>query len=337
MKFLILFCLIAFVSCNDDNCNARNDNDNQERLTVDFQNDNDRQGECIRKLLNNNDNIREVEINVGDRDGNQRTDTNGQRLKQILRACNDDKNNVDRVTINMNNARGDDNNDDCDLNTIKEMRFNLRNKEDCDTTRKLLDKIKARELRSFELFTNSDDEVDNALDFVARNGDNLRYVRLNSDQGDFQSDRDKFFLRTRDTNRKIDDQQMNNLKKIRQIHDRQGGDRNQLREVDIRCGNDLSQFAFVFKKDNQNLRRVRTNRGNDLTQLDDDKRFDNVWCLNVRIDANDDNLNKLNRNFPNVKQIQINTKDQNGMTDDQKDKVKNIFKNADRRNECRKF
>jgi hypothetical protein len=334
MKFLILCCLIAFVTCDD--CNTRTDNDYQQRLIIDFDNNNQRQDECVRNILKNNENIREVDINVGDQTGDQTTDTNGQRLKNLLKACDDDNNNVDRITLNLNNARCDDNNDDCQLNTLKELRFNLRNKDDCDTAQRLLDKITAKDLRSFELFTNSENEVQNALDFAARNCDNLRYIRLNSNQGDFQSDRDKFFLRQRDGDRKIDDQQLNNLKKIRQNQDRQGGERNQLREVDIRCGNDLNQFDFIFRKDNRNFRRIYTNR--DLTQLCDDCRYDRVWRLSVRnFDANDDNLSKLNQHFPNCQRFSINSRDQNGLTDTQRDQIKTTFQKTDRRTECRNF
>lgn len=155
-------------------------------------------------------------------------------------------------------------------------------------------------------------------------------VRFNSHMSDIELFRDKCFIKFRDITHKMNEKNVQEIKKIGQ-HIRQHGD---FREVWILAGNDVNDFDFVFK-DNHQIRTLDTNM--DLTKMDNFE-YENVWLLDLHdVEVTNDHLQKWNQNFPNTRLMCVHEHNENGLTDDQKTQIKQVMKHVDTAQECKKF
>jgi hypothetical protein len=327
MKFLILFCLLA-VSSADQDCSAKTDDHYEARIIVDFT-DNDSQGGCVRNVLTNNHNIREVEINVGNRD--TKKEVNGKNLKDLLKACDHEQ--IERVTLNFDNVDLKDDDQDLSLENTRELRFNALTEDDSKAVEKFVGHLNVnRNFHILEVFSESEHRPSNILKFLALHGNHIRYFKLTNKDTDIQSSQEKFIYRCKDETRKASQESLENLRKIRQQQDKQRGDRDFIRDVIISAGNDPNDFDFIFNQ-NQAIKMIRTSL--DLSLLNNDGKFENVWGLFLhKIGVNEEKIQKISEKFPNVEIIRIC---EDNLTDELKQSVKSHFKKADRRQECIDF
>lgn len=327
---LIVFCVIAnllVVNSAHQDCGTHSDD---QKLRVDVQDNNERQAECVKNIVDNNqDKWRTAELNMGNEDGDGTTDLTEKKIHEMLRTM--DK--MDVLTLNLNNVKmqdDDDNKDDKDgikLDNLKVLKVNLRTENDCETTTKLLKKLDTQDLRKFQLHTNTKCEPDGTIVHGAK-CQKLGEIHLTSDNTDIQSNDDRCVLAKTNTDDKFGNDELEGIKKITDRHT------GKLRELKVLCGNDATDLKHLIKDNQDTLKKMDTNMN--LSKLDDDTQCNRVRDLTIGgNDWTDDNLNKISKMLPNVQNMCIHKED--GLNDDEKTRIKNHMKKLKKTKECKQF